>query len=263
MKQLLPDGIAALGRFARRKALLAFDFDGTLAPICEDPALARLEPRTLDLLGRVAALYDCAVLSGRAEADVVQRLQGIDLAFIAGNHGIEPWSGTAEIEAAVGRWRAALATSLAGAPGVEVEDKRFSLAIHYRRAPDEAAACAVIDRAVAALGPIRRLGGKQVLNVLPAGMPTKGDALARIRVVLGCEVAIYVGDDETDEDVFSRRAPWLFGIRVGPERSSAAEWHLRDQREIDALLEALWEMAIEPVAERPTRGAPSNAVGDR
>lgn len=245
MKHLFSAGFGALERFARRKVLLGFDYDGTLAPICDDPSLARPRARTLDLLGRVAGLYDCAVLSGRAESDVAERLRGIELAFIAGNHGIEPWSGTAEIEAAVQRWRATLARSLAGEAGVEVEDKRYSLAVHYRRASDELAARAAIDRAVAALGPLRRLGGKQVLNLLPAGVPTKGDALARIRAVLGSEVAVYIGDDATDEDVFSRRAPWLFGVRVGMERSSAAEWYLRDQSEIDGLLQALCDIAIQ------------------
>ena len=73
------------------------------------------------------------------------------------------------------------------------------------------------------LGPVRLVGGKHVVNLLPAGAPHKGLALERARARLGCDTAIYVGDDETDEDVFALDQPGrLLAIRVGRKPSSSA-----------------------------------------
>jgi hypothetical protein len=81
MKSLLaPQNLPALRRLARGRVLLAFDFDGTLAPIVADPARAHLRPRTRRLLADVARKYPCVVISGRRRADVVGRLAGIPFA---------------------------------------------------------------------------------------------------------------------------------------------------------------------------------------
>ena len=86
---------------------------------------------------------------------------------------------------------------------------------------------------------VRLIGGKQVVNILPAGAPHKGLALERARARLGCDTAVYVGDDETDEDVFALDRPGrLLGIRVGRKRSSSAASYVRAQAEIDRLLRA-------------------------
>jgi trehalose-6-phosphatase len=78
---------------------------------------------------------------------------------------------------------------------------------------------AAILEAAASLGDVRIVGGKQVVNLLPKGAPDKGKALERERERLCCDTAIYVGDDETDEDVFALDQPTrLLSIRV--ERSA-------------------------------------------
>ncbi len=73
------------------KALLAFDFDGTLAPIVDDPGRARMRSRTRRLLRRLASAYPCAVISGRSRADLRERLAGTGIRRTIGNHGAEPW----------------------------------------------------------------------------------------------------------------------------------------------------------------------------
>jgi trehalose 6-phosphate phosphatase len=84
------------------------------------------------------------------------------------------------------------------------------------------------------------MGGKQVLNILPPDAPHKGMALERARERFGCDTAIYVGDDETDEDVFQLDQPGrLLAVRVGSARSTAATFQLTNQREVDQLLRAL------------------------
>jgi len=247
---LAPACREVLEPFARSRTLLAFDFDGTLAPIVADPDRAAMRPSTRGLLRRLAALYPCVVISGRSRDDVRRRVRGVRLAEVIGNHGIEGWTATAPARREVRRWVPFLEEQLGGLPGVEVEDKGLSVAVHYRNAPGKRRARGRILAAAAALGEARILGGKQVLNILPAGAPHKGLALERARTRLGCDAAVYLGDDETDEDVFALDQPGqLLGIRVGRKDSSSAGYCIRTQAEIDRLLRALLEL---------TRGRPAD-----
>jgi len=251
VKRLLaPAHREVLDTFTRTRLLLAFDFDGTLAPIVRDPAAAAMRPSTRRLLARVARLYPCAVISGRSREDTLGRLAGVALRAVIGNHGAETGrsrGGTDRQHARdVKRWQASLERVLAaGGPAVEgvwIEDKRLSLSVHYRRSPRKPEARQAILSAIAPLGPSRVIGGKQVVNLMPEGAPHKGTALERVRVRLGCDTALYVGDDETDELVFASGEPRrLLAVRVGIRTGSRAPYALRSQREIDELLTALVE----------------------
>ena len=130
---------------------------------------------------------------------------------------------------------------VAAYPGVELEDKRYSLSLHYRRATNKRAARDALRDAAAALpAPARVVLGKQVINVVPAGAPDKGSALLALRERLGAETALFVGDDVTDEDVFRIDQPdTLLTIRVGVKKTSAAAFAIPSQRDIDALLRRL------------------------
>ena len=91
-----------------------------------------------------------------------------------------------------------------------------------------------------------------MVNVLPEGAPHKGLALENLRRRAGCDTAIYVGDDQTDEDVFGYPQPWpLLGIRVGRSRTTSASYYIRGQEEIDLLLRALLDCRLR---ERTMRG---------
>lgn len=239
---LAPRNRDVLQTFAWSKVLVGFDFDGTLAPIVADPRRAQLRPSTRTLLEQVARRYPCVVISGRGYEDVRRRVAGLGIKGVIGNHGLEPWHSGARFQRAVRRWLPQLRRALAAVPGVTVEDKHFSLAIHYRHARRKREARAAIARAIETLGPVRVIGGKLVFNVLPLGAPHKGVALERERLRLGCDTAIYVGDDETDEDVFTMQQPGrLLAVRVGQKRGSMAAHHLGSQRDIDRLLAALLE----------------------
>jgi trehalose 6-phosphate phosphatase len=233
--------------------LLGFDFDGTLAPSVSDPDRAAPRARTLRKLGELARLYPCVVISGRSVPDREPRLGGVALRGVIGNPGIEPWRGSDELRRTVARWRTELERALAPAEGVVVEDKRLSLAIHYRRSRSKKAARGAIVSALGELDGARIIGGKQVVNVLPLGAPHKGMALERERDRLGCDTALFVGDDDTDEDVFALDRPGrLLGIRVGRTPASQAPYCLRDQREIDDLLDRLIALRRDaPARPRP------------
>ena len=233
------DGLALLERFARSKVLLAFDYDGTLAPLVSARAMAAMRRSTGLLLTRVSRRYPVVVISGRARDDALERLGGIEVCRVVGNHGAEPAPDGAAIRRRVRQWLPALRTRLDRCPGVEIEDKLLSIAVHYRKAPDRDATRHAILSAGAALPDVRIVGGKLVVNFVVPDAPHKGLALERERTHFACDNAIYAGDDVTDEDVFQLNRPWLLSIRVGRKPSSAARYYLRDQAEIDRLLETL------------------------
>jgi trehalose 6-phosphate phosphatase len=124
---------------------------------------------------------------------------------------------------------------------IDIEDKTYSLAIHYRRAREKRSARKAIYDAVAALPTAMRIvPGKLVLNVVPALAPDKGDAFLDLRSKACADTALFVGDDVTDEDVFKLDEPGrLVSVRVGESKSSSAMYFLRDQRAIDTLLARL------------------------
>ncbi len=162
---------------------------------------------------------------------------------VVGNHGIEPWQATDAVKNTVRRWQPVLNEQLAPFRGVHIEDKGYSVAVHYRQSRAKRRARAAILKAAAGLGDVRVIGGKQVVNILPSGAPHKGLALERERERLGCDTAIYVGDDETDEDVFILNQPGrLLTIRVGPKRTSLADYCIPSQRDIDTLVQALLDV---------------------
>jgi trehalose 6-phosphate phosphatase len=230
-----------LVQFAWSNVLIGLDFDGTLAPIVQRPEAARLRARTRALLVALATEYPVAVLSGRARSDVASRLEGVPIAAIVGNHGLEPGADLGACEERVARSIPIVRGVLASDPGVEIENKTFSFAVHYRRSRTRRETLDRIRSAIALLGDgVRVVGGKLVVNVLPAGAPHKGMALMRLRAELGVDTALYVGDDVTDEDVFALDDPGrLLSIRVGHHARSRARYYVASQRAVDDLLEVL------------------------
>jgi trehalose 6-phosphate phosphatase len=240
MKPFDPSQAAAVvDPLARERTLLAFDFDGTLAPIVADRTAAAMRPETRALLRATALLYPCAVISGRRRADVAARLTDAPLVAVVGCHGAEPGFGPIDVSLLrrVASWRGPLARALAGAE-VEIEDKVLGIALHYRRARSWPEAERRALAAAASLEGAVVFGGHAVVNVLPADAPTKGDALRALCARLGAGVAAYVGDDRTDEEAFRSEVVTL-SVRVGGAADSCAAYSIEDQRHVDDLLRAL------------------------
>jgi trehalose 6-phosphate phosphatase len=245
MRNLLAAANAeVLARFAWSRVLVGLDFDGTLAPIVERPEDAYPRERTHALLHAVARRYPVAVISGRSRADVARRVTDVPLVAVVGNHGLEPGADVERCRGAVARWMPRLTERLRGEAGIEIEDKGMSLAIHYRGSRVRWRARQKIRLALASLGGgMRLIGGKMVVNVLPSGAPHKGIALLRAREHAGVDTAIYVGDDATDEDVFTLDDPGrLLSVRVGRSARSSAQYYVATQRDVDVLLAKLVEL---------------------
>jgi trehalose 6-phosphate phosphatase len=179
-------------------------------------------------------------VSGRSRADLLPRLEGLPLVAAIGNHGAEAGHGPVDrsLRGAVEGWKASLSRCVAGLPGVELEDKGLSLALHYRRAPSRAAARRALRAATGALPGARVLAGRAVVNVVPAGASDKGAAVAHVLERAGRRRALYVGDDRSDETAF-RAEGVAVGVRVGRTHASAAPYYLPSQAAIDDLLRCI------------------------
>ncbi len=250
---LSPDHRDVLRRVAGRDALLAFDFDGTLAPIVDQPAAAAMRPDTRALLAALARRRAVAIITGRSVADVRPRLHGVRTVAVIGNHGIEPSVGMADARAAISRLAPRLAARVGGEPGVQVEEKGHSIAVHYRHAPSPARVRRAVDEVLAESGePVRRIEGIAALNLVPAGAPTKGDAIRQLQALHRAPAVLYVGDEATDEDAFAVLDPdCSLGVRVGAHTPSHAPWFVAHQGEVDELLRALLAHVVPKAAPRP------------
>jgi trehalose 6-phosphate phosphatase len=253
MKNILAKTHAStLANFACSSVLIGFDYDGTLAPVASTPSRARMRASTRALLERVARQYPCVVISGRPLDDVAKRLQELPLWHVFGNHGLEPWAQTEEAADLVSGWVSRLEPKLKGMSGVVVENKKYSVTVHYRHADDKARVRSAIAAATRGLRNVRAVGGDHAVNLMVQDGTNKGVALQRARRVLACDTAIYVGDDETDEDVFASAPPeQLLSVRVGASRGTRARYHLTSQAAIDRFLRAL----LNARARRPASAA--------
>jgi trehalose 6-phosphate phosphatase len=196
-------------------ALIACDFDGTLAPIVDDPSQARPYPGAVDALARLARhLAAVVIVTGRPAATAVEyggfaQVRGLERLVVLGHYGLERW------EAATGRLTAPDAGPAviaarrevgdvlreAGAPdGTWVEDKGASLAVHTRRTADPAAVLAALRGPVTALADRHGLHvepGRYVLELRPPGID-KGTALAGVVAAYDARCVVFAGDDLGD-----------------------------------------------------------------
>jgi trehalose 6-phosphate phosphatase len=226
--------------------LCAFDFDGTLAPIVPQPDMAKLPETVRSHLIALSAHAPVAIITGRSIDDIHQRL-GFDPDFIVGNHGLEGvpgWEGAAdEYVNTCRRWKEDLQAALQSPEfdrGIMIEDKNYSLSVHYRMVQDHSAAESALDKLFSRLQPAPRVvWGKMVFNLTPQDAGHKGTALTQLMKITGSRSAIYVGDDITDEDVFRLDRPDVLSVRVEHSPHSAAEAYLQHPDDIVQLLELL------------------------
>ncbi len=197
------------------RALLATDFDGTLAPIVADPRAARPFPGAVPALRRLAAVVGTvAVITGRPAPEAVScgGLDAVPGLIVLGHYGRQRWQDgqlTGPVSPpAVQAAREALPGLLAGAgapDGVWVEDKGHAVAVHTRRAADPAAALAALRGPLGDLA--ARLGlaaepGRMVIELRPPGMD-KGAALTSLARERGARSIVFCGDDLGDLAAFA------------------------------------------------------------
>jgi trehalose 6-phosphate phosphatase len=245
-------------RLAGRPLAVFLDYDGTLTPIVSRPDQALLSERMRQTLRRLSAVWPTQILSGRGLEDV-RSLVGIDSIGYAGSHGFDiagsrdaPLRHEVEpgLASEVHRAAQVLRDRAAGIPGALVEDKRFSVAVHYRLVPEERVPELerLVDEVLARSPRLKKAHGKKVFELRPAIAWDKGKALRWLQEATGLQVAIplYIGDDTTDEDAFEAVAGRGLGILVTElPRPTAASHSLQNTEEVRELLERLCSLARE------------------
>lgn len=227
--------------------ILLLDYDGTLTPIVECPDDADLSSETRQVLRDLCDRHPVAIISGRERPDVQKRV-ALDALYYAGSHGldiagpaddpIEFIQGTDFIPT-VQQAIASLETKLAAVAGVLVESKTYSVAVHTRQAAD--ADIPTVEKAIAeTLGKHPRLQtkrGKRVVELVPDIDWHKGRAatwlIERLQAAHGLLFPVFLGDDQTDEDVFAALPDNGLGILVAREpRPSKASVRLSDTGDV-------------------------------
>ena len=247
MKYLFSEtGMKVLESLTFTKTLYAFDFDGTLAPIVGTPGEAKTSKDMGKILHDLSSLVPVAVVSGRSIIDLRSRL-GFEANHLIGNHGLEGLSSTKESSDRAHKicasWKLQLQNKwgkLKNDSGIFIEDKLFSLALHYRKSRNKKNARHELFLRIETLNPPPRIIlGKSVMNLVPAGAPHKGVALLELMMQCELKTALYIGDDDTDEDVFSLPDAGIITIRVGHKKSSQAQFFVKRQTEVKRIVREL------------------------
>src|SRR5215467_5364758 len=141
----LGEGEELARRFSGKQPAVFLDYDGTLTPIVDRPEDAVISSSMLEAVRRLAERVPVIVVSGR-DREVVQKLMGLDNLVVAGDHGFDIWSPTGgtitreeggSFDELLREVEEKLERELEGIPGVLIEPKRFSAAVHYRLVPEE------------------------------------------------------------------------------------------------------------------------------
>ncbi len=260
-QKILPSALARTqGIFKRlQKELPAIflDYDGTLTPIVEDPAQAKLAGKTRDVLRRLSKHMFVAVISGRGLADV-RKMVGIEELSYAGSHGFEMSTGTGYFDKddrkqqyllSLQEAEEQLADVAHGRRGVRIERKPFAIAVHYRgaREKDIAEIEQQVDHLSERFSQLKKTSGKKIFELRPAVDWDKGKALqamlGQFHVDCSRITPLYIGDDTTDEDAFRSLGARGIGILVSdaPRRTNA-RFILRDSSEVTVFLEKLADL---------------------
>ena len=238
-------------------ALVATDFDGTLAPLVADPQQSRPADGAINALRGLARLgAQVAVITGRDAATVVRLggLQDVPGIVVAGLYGLESWHDgeltTPEPPPELDELRERLPAAVtAGGPQTWIEDKRLSLVVHFRRTPDPRAAADAVREPVTRLGEQLGFEVHPGSNVLELRLPGYDKAAALRRLVGERPAALYLGDDLGDLPAFAAvrelrdegRAAYAVAVRSSdvPELAGAADVEVDDPAAAVGLLTAL------------------------
>jgi trehalose-phosphatase len=234
--------------------LLGVNFDGTLTPLIDRPEHVQLNPevrQTLRDLARRPSLK-VAVASGRALADLQQKI-GLPGLYYVGNHGLEiAGPGVTYVEPSaqshrdlVGEISAVLASRLGHLPGVWIEEKGLTAAVHYRQASPDASdeVRRIVHNALAQNHhPFQLSPSQKAFDIRPRVYWNKGSAITWLRDQIGMPDAltVYVGDDVTDEDAFGALAEGVT-VKVGRAEQSAATYQLDGPADVLRFLKWLLE----------------------
>jgi trehalose 6-phosphate phosphatase len=243
----------ALRVLSHPRAALLSDIDGTISPIVSRPEDASVPPRVRHALDQIAQrLALVGIVTARQEG-VARAMVGLDNVRYVGNYALDQAIEANFAGDELGKAKETIRPFLAQFPGVMMEEKGVSFALHYRNTAEPALARArllAIVEPIAAGAGARVLEGKRVLELVPRSLPDKGTAVARLLAAHDIEAAVFLGDDFSDIAVFReiarRREAGKPGCSIAVIDAEtddivieAADERLHGESEVAAFLEAV------------------------
>ena len=225
-----PELLAAVARLITApRVLVATDFDGTIAPLCDNPSDATVDPDAFAAMRILSELpnTEVCVISGRSLHELRSRFSALDRVRLVGSHGSEFDTGIShalsEMESKMLQLaRQIMAGYAADFPGSFIEEKPHGLSFHYRLsdATRKPVLVEALGKALDSIahGFLRR--GKDVLE-FSIKETNKGLALEKMRQHTNSPLALFIGDDVTDEDAFARVGEFGISVKVGNEPTIA------------------------------------------
>jgi trehalose-phosphatase len=237
------------------------DYDGTLTPIVERPEDARLADNVRQILKKLAQHCTVAVISGRDLPDV-QKLVDLTDIYYAGSHGFDIAGPEGkrlvrqlgeEFLPVLDKAEKALISRLEDKiPGSQIERKKFSIAVHYRRVAEGKVGEVedAVDQVLAEHSELRKSTGKKIFELQPDIDWHKGKALLWLLEKLALDrpevLPLYVGDDVTDEDAFEVLEDRGLGLVVQEGgKPTRARYRLRNPGEVEQFLQELIDICKE------------------
>jgi trehalose-phosphatase len=240
-----------------KRLVFFLDYDGTLTPIVERPELAVMSQEMRRVVKYLSEKYTTAIVSGRGR-DVVENFVKIPGLFYAGSHGFDIKGPQMSLIQPAARETIGLILEIieklkkeiGDIEGVIIEDKKFSVGVHYRLASENSLPSIKksLDNIISQYNQLRMMSGKKVFEILPAFPWNKGKAVCWImealKVTWKDSTIVYIGDDTTDEDAFAMIRSRGVGILVAQEpKASAADFLLETPEEVKKFFEKIIAIA--------------------
>lgn len=237
-----------------QQRLLLLDFDGTLAPIVNDPALAKPTESLKNVLLKLAETSDVVVISGRNRQFLEATFAQIPVHLVA-EHGAflkRPDQAWERLDLSADDWvdsvREVMNPFVDRFPGSFIETKETAIVWHYRMAEandieGQAIELATLLRRTTFSTALAVIQGNKVIEVKPA-QHSKGTVAMSLFDQKPYDFIVSLGDDTTDEDMFRQLPNWAYTIKIGAG-SSFARYRLARQRDVEMLLQRMSNLLVE------------------
>lgn len=237
---------------ATPQLLVALDFDGTLAPLVDDPEEARALPESRKQVLRLAEMTNTSValVSGRAMDSLLHVAEPSDAMLLSGSHGVEarldsaPRVTLSDAEREqIATLRSILDRVAGGDDALWVEVKPAGFALHSRLASPDVAALAqgqALEQTAAAVPGLTVRPGSNVLE-FSVRSTSKGDAVTMLREYTDATAVFFAGDDVTDEDGFAVLRANDLGLKCGNAETAAA-FSVPDLASVGSVLRVLADL---------------------
>lgn len=259
-KHLLSHWDHVAQKITGKRIVLFLDYDGTLTPIVRTPGQAKIPPLIRKQLVKLHKKLDgrIAIVSGRQLADIKKKVNVPAIVYV-GNHGLEikgPGLNFNRVIAQgffkeIRKLRELLRQKLQHIKGILLEDKHVALGVHYRLVTKSdilkvKKICSETLKPYIHAKKVKVIAGKKVLEVRPPVNWHKGKAvlwlLRKFRAQSKNIIAVYIGDDKTDEEAFNVLKAGALTVFVGSTHRTQARYYLKNTAEVNVFLGYLYTL---------------------